>query len=180
MKVALESSLDVLFAKDAIRELVLAYCRGADRGDLALMRSLYEEGAADEHGVNPSKTAAEFLDMAPELRKGYDSFQHHITNHAIRVDGDVAEGEAYLLAYHWTNKGEEAEVRVLYGRFLDRYSRRTGQWRFAHRKLVRDWVHEYTAPAMPLVDGPVALGRIDARDPSYAFFTHFSLGPAEA
>ncbi|OBF94782.1 hypothetical protein A5790_08820 [Mycobacterium sp. 852002-51152_SCH6134967] len=66
------------------------------------------------------------------------------------------------------------------GRYLDRYSKREDRWKFAHRKCVADWTHEFSSPLATDVKNPVsgnlARGRMDAQDPSYAFFTAFPRG----
>jgi hypothetical protein len=144
------------------------------------MRSLYEEGAMDDHEFNKTNTAAEFLDAVAELQKGFTVLQHNITNHSIRVDGDYAEGECYMVVWHWFGSGDDTRVRLLGGRYLDHYSRSTGQWRFTYRKILRDWMHEYAAPALPADAGDGKVGRLDGQDPSYAFFKLFSAGPAQA
>src|ERR1700742_1228918 len=118
------TQIETIIAKDAIRELVQTYCNACDRGDLELLKSLYLEDAADDHGVNPSGTVKEFLDMVPEMLSSIHVIQHNITNHSIRVRGDEAEGEAYALDYHSFEGADGPTLLVLGGRYLDRYRRR--------------------------------------------------------
>ncbi|KUI37850.1 hypothetical protein AU197_08890 [Mycobacterium sp. IS-1590] len=172
------SNLDALIAKDEIRDLVLHYCRAMDRGDVGLAASLYEQGARDEHGFNPTNTADEFVDSIGALLGGLAALQHNVTNHLIRITGpDTAEGEAYVVAYHRAERDGVGHVLITGGRYLDRYSKREGQWKFAHRKCVADWTHEFSSPLVTddnnPVSGKLANGRMDAQDPSYAFFTAF-------
>ena len=47
----MDPRLQALLDKDAIRDLVTAYCRAADRKDTALMRSLYHPDATEDHGA---------------------------------------------------------------------------------------------------------------------------------
>ncbi|KUI14856.1 hypothetical protein AU191_14135 [Mycolicibacterium acapulense] len=174
-------NLDALIAKDEIRDLVLNYCRAMDRGDVALAESLYEKGAHDEHGFNATNTAEEFIDSIGDLLGGLATLQHNVTNHLIRITGpDTAEGEAYVVAYHRAERAGVGYVLITGGRYLDRYSKREDRWKFAHRKCVADWTHEFSAPLASDVKNPVsgnlAQGRMDEQDPSYAFFTAFPRG----
>jgi hypothetical protein len=171
---------DALVAKDAIRELVLQFCRAVDRGDVALAESLYEHDALDEHGFNRTNTAREFLDSIEAMESGLATIQHNITNHLIRITGaHSAEGEAYVIAYHRADLEDAAYLLITGGRYLDRYSEREGQWRFTHRKCVVDWAHDMTVPPKLGDDSitvNIATGRMDADDPSFAFFTAFPRG----
>jgi len=174
-------ALENLIAKDEIRDLVQQYCRAVDRGDLALAAALYTDDALDEHGFNTSNTVREFLDSLEAMFSGLAATQHNITNHLIRLTGpDTAEGEAYLVAYHRAERKGVAHVLVTGGRYLDRYARRDGQWRIAHRKCVADWSHEFKAPLRAHGDDPVlgnlAEGRMDGQDPSYAFLSALPRG----
>ncbi|BBZ15554.1 nuclear transport factor 2 family protein [Mycobacterium branderi] len=177
-----QTGIDALVAKDAIRDLVLQFCRAVDRGDVALARSLYERNARDEHGINPTNTAAEFLDLIEPMEAGLAVIQHNITNHLIRLTGpDSAEGEAYVIAYHRAESGDTANLLITGGRYLDRYSRREGQWKIAHRKCTVDWANEMAVPAAldpanPITNGSIAAGRMDGDDPSYDFFTALKRG----
>ena len=173
------TTLETLLAKEEIRDLVFAYSRAVDRGDNDLLESLYHPDARDEHGINPSGTAEEFFQI---MRRGGRSsvLQHAITNHFIRVDGDQAEGEVYLIAYHVIG-ADDADPRafILGARYLDRYARRDGVWKFAHRLVVADWVEH--RPAEKVADAPaiagMATGRRDPDDPSYGYFRLFQRGP---
>lgn len=174
-----EQRLDILWSKDQIRDLAMRYCKGCDRADFDLLRSLYHPGAIDEHGFNASGSVEEFLDAIPAMQAPIEVLQHNITNHIITVDGDEAEGEVYILAYHRFPTDEGLIVLITGGRYLDRYSRRDGVWKIAHRLCVADWSHRSLAVVTPqtdFVEGNLAEGTMGADDPSYAFLRLSSRG----
>lgn len=175
-----EEMLDQLWSKEQIRDLALRYCRACDRADMALLESIYHDDALDEHGFNKTGTAREFLDAVPGMRAQMQELQHNITNHLITLDGDMAEGEVYNLAYHRYTGPDGPTLLITGGRYLDRYERRNGEWRISHRRCVDDWsvnlaapahgANEFTADALPR-------GCAGTADPSYAFFR--ALGAAQ-
>jgi SnoaL-like domain len=72
---------------------------------------------------------------------------HSICNEYVEVRGDVAFGEAYLVAYHRSGPEGRMVDMTLGARYVDRYERREGQWKIARRAVVYDWsrvepVHE--------------------------------------
>jgi ketosteroid isomerase-like protein len=168
-----KTNMDRLLAKEAIRDLVYQYCNAVDRGDMDLIRQLYHDDAVDEHGVNPSNTAGEFIDAIPALQKSIHVIQHHITNLIIQVNGDEAEGEAYVIAYHSFDHGEGPTLLITGGRYLDRYKQLGGAWKIAHRRCLTDWGHQFPvkdlSPAHTFT-ATLPTGRIGPSDPSYAFF----------
>jgi hypothetical protein len=178
MKNSSEAIEDML-AKEAIRNLVGQYCRGADRNDLDLLRSLYWEDALDEHGYNKSNTAKEFIDRIPEF-ESINCVQHNVTSQMISVIGDEAEGESYVIAYHNYMTPDGPMVMICGGRYLDRYTRRNGEWRIAHRKCTTDWGHEFAVPSLDppptFTDGAIAVGKKSGDDVSYDFFKFFTRG----
>jgi ketosteroid isomerase-like protein len=172
-------TIEDMLAKEAIRNLVGQYCRAADRNDLDLLRSLYWEDALDEHGYNKSNTAKEFIDRIPEF-EGINCVQHNVTSQMIAVNGDEAEGESYVIAYHNYMTPDGPTVMICGGRYLDRYTRKNGEWRIAHRKCTTDWGHEFGVPSLDppatFTDGAIAVGKKSGDDVSYGFFKLFTRG----
>jgi hypothetical protein len=169
-----DDQIDRLLSKDAIRDLVVQYCIGVDRGDIALLEQLYEPDGIDEHGYNLTDTAREFLDSIAGLQTQIHALQHNVTNHMIHVAGDEAEGEVHIIAYHRFDTADGPAMLITGGRYLDRYHRREGVWRIAHRKCVDDWSHQFPVPSgdgqKDFTDGRLAKGRIGPDDPAYPFF----------
>lgn len=133
-------ALATLVAKDEIRELALLYSRGVDRKDAALLRDLYTDDATDTHGDTfdgPAQDYVAFLERAlPYMR--YSG--HHVCNHLISVNGDEAEGAIYALAYHVIPDGQGGwQEDFMCVRYLDRYRRQDGRWRFAQRVVSYDY-----------------------------------------
>ena len=161
--------MDKLIAKDAIRDLVLRYCRAIDRRDYGALEKLYMPDAIDDHGGMFCGPASGFLEWLPDILESMQVTSHMITNHLITVDGDQAEGEVYCTAYHLTDDNEEI---IIGGRYLDKYSCVDGQWFFQHRKIVMDWNQE--GPASCSVDSPAVAGTPTGQpvesDPSTDFF----------
>jgi hypothetical protein len=122
--------------------VLMRYCRGVDRGDAELLRSVYHEGAVDHHGPlqftdAQSQFAAAVL---PHLDAMNEVGQHHITNCLIELDGDTASVESYWLAFQPTKTEDGAERRnFMGGRYIDRFERRHGRWAIAERTVVIDW-----------------------------------------
>jgi ketosteroid isomerase-like protein len=133
-----DDSLRNLLDKQEIYELLVRYCRAIDRCDEQLLRSVYHPDATDLHGVFDG-TASDFCSwVIPALRK-LKKTTHRISNVIIEVDGEIAFSEAYFVAFHrFAKEGKDYDVLVG-GRYLDRFERRNGIWKIAHRQVVFDW-----------------------------------------
>jgi hypothetical protein len=134
------SALQRLLDIQEIRDLVMRYCRAIDRRDLAQLEALYHDDATDDHGAFSAGPARQFLQLLPQILDSMIATSHQILNHYIQVEGDYAEGEVYMIAYHLTRDEQGKEIEVIVGgRYLDIYEKRDSVWRFKYRKIVSDW-----------------------------------------
>jgi ketosteroid isomerase-like protein len=173
-------SIEEISAHLEIRQLLNRYCRGVDRGDIDLIKSVYHPDAIDDHGpwVGPG---VEFADaIVPMLDGSHGIGQHHITNVLIELDGSKAAVESYFLGFH-PDKTSDGRVTGLTGRYLDRFERRNGEWRIAHRKVVLDWaappnVESDLHKMFPNVESELKKGTPNGKrreaDPSHGLFSH--------
>ena len=173
----MDRALQEMLEKHRLHELVLAYCRAVDRRDFALVRSLYHDDAIDDHGAMFSGPADAFVAWLPGVMAQFEATQHSLSNALFAVEGEQANGEIYVVAYHRTHPPDAQEV-VIGGRYLDRYERRQGQWKFSHRALALDWctVRAVDPAAYQQFAAGAALGRPGADDPSYASLPLFRRG----
>jgi hypothetical protein len=147
-----------------IQQVLYRYCRAVDRGDAALLESVYHPGAIDNHGAFHG-TGAEFAAMLVPLMDASPRVgQHHITNILIDLTGDEADVEGYFMALHPAPDGSHIPVN---GRYLDRFERRDGRWAITERTVVVDW----SGPAIPWSpwpsNGDYPQGGRRERDPSH-------------
>ena len=168
-----EGALQALLDKQAITELVYAYCRAADRHDYDLMRSLYHPDAIDDHGSFFRGLAVDFIEQLPAIQEPMLILHHNVTTVNIALDGDYAEGEIYILAFHQV-AGEDAPMDLLIGgRYLDRYAKRDGCWKFSERAVLADWAR-VEQPSTVRLDHPMVegahIGLPGDDDPAYGFF----------
>jgi hypothetical protein len=66
---------------------------------------------------------------------------------------------------------------VVGGRYLDKYDKRSGAWKFVERAIVTDWAH-VNDPSSVDLSHPITQGTLTGTpgddDPSYRFFAHLS------
>jgi hypothetical protein len=157
-----------------LRRLVNSYCRAVDRGDIDLLRAMYHDDAKDDHGTFSTGSADNFLKELAASRPYIRSMQHNVTTTNFAVDGNLAEGEIYTIATHTFVAGDHDVDVILGGRYLDKYEKRDGTWKFVVRKIVTDWAH-VNDPSTVDLSHPVTKhtprGTPDANDPSHQFFS---------
>lgn len=134
-------ALENLVAKEEIRELALLYSRGVDRQDSELLRTLYTSDATDTHGDTFDGGAEAYCDF---LEKSFPYMKysgHHVCNHLISVDGKVAEGEVYAIAFHLIPDGKGGYLEdLMCVRYVDNYRKEEdGRWRFSKRIVTYDF-----------------------------------------
>jgi hypothetical protein len=145
----LERALRDVVAKQAIHDALLRYCRGIDRGDDALVLSAFHADAVDDHTGEAAPVAERVPRVLAKARRDGRTTSHHLGNVLIAVDGEVATSESYLVAHHrLVHDGRELDW-VLGARYLDRFERREGAWRIAHRTVVYDWDRFDEVPPRP-------------------------------
>jgi len=170
---ALMASLRQVADKDAIRDVLMRFCRGVDRLDEELLKSCYHADSYDDHG--PFKGNGH--DFAAHIVKSIAERAHHTThsvaNVLIELDSenhDVARSESYVLAYlRRTDDAGKEWLDFFSGRYLDRFERREGVWRIASRIVVHDWSvsTELGAAGFPLPMTTFTQGRRDRADLVY-------------
>jgi SnoaL-like domain len=160
-----------LLDTQAIQDSLVRYCRGVDRADAGLIASAYHSDAVDEHGAQcfvGHGIGAGIIAMTRAMRVTL----HCITNTTVAFhSADEAGCECYFST--WQTMEVDGRERILagLGRYLDRFERRRGQWRIAHRLVVVD-----LATLLPESNFKAArpdLGQRGGGDPSYALLrTH--------
>ena len=131
----------------AIRELVDAYARCADRRDAAGQMALFTE---DTHFVvyrdatvdEPTQELHGREALAPVFANlnTYVATTHFNGQSTVALDGERAEGESYCIAHHLSvDEGGRRTMMVASLRYLDEFVKQDGVWRFARRRLVVDW-----------------------------------------
>ena len=141
----LERNVRTLLDREEITEVLHRASRGVDRGDLDMMESCFHPDALDYRGVvnGPAANAREALRNITLAVT-----QHVTTNISIELDGDIANVESYVTAFHHIDPAPGCPERdeLLRARYVDRFERRDGAWKIACRITVWDWSGMWLSP----------------------------------
>lgn len=137
---SLEARIDRLESWQTIYDLLCDYMRAQDRLLPTLHRSVFHDDATTDYGSFKGDP-----DQFVAFAQG--ALTPHLANHhmigQVRIDfetPDLGFGEVYFQAFHRiVEDGEEKDLWVS-GRYVDRYERRGGTWKIAHRSELVDWV----------------------------------------
>ena len=153
-----------LIDRQQIVELIHRYARCVDRIDEALGHSVFHPDATADYGDFYQGSGFGAIDAICESHRHLLTHSHQITTTTIEVAGDRAASEAYHLASVRMMAGETLMQVTVWGRYLDRWSRRDGRWGIDHRQVIRDF--DEIRPVTPLTSEQTA--RRDKDCPSYA------------
>jgi SnoaL-like domain len=162
-----------LFDRTEIEQLSGWYMRGLDRRDPELLASVFHDDATTHYGAFTGGPA-EFVTMAMGALVNHEVNQHFLGQINLwfgseEADGPVrrATGEVYFQAFHRVLGADRTDMFIC-GRYVDRYERRGGIWRIAHRTEVVDWARtEPTSDAYLPARPHLVTGRPDRADLSY-------------
>jgi hypothetical protein len=127
------TTLELLAARLAIRDLLYRYARGVDRRDLDLVRSCFAPDARYE-GTLARGTVTEMLAALPAAMGRYATTLHFMSEPAVMIDGATARSETPAVAYHVLSDppGELRAVAVVYE---DELERAASGWRIVARRV---------------------------------------------
>ena len=128
----LEATLRELADRQAITDLIHAYCECFDRNDPEGVAALFTRDAIIDYNPDtPDITGAELADtIAVGLRDTFAATSHHVSNVMITFEGsDAARSLCYVDAWHRYRNG--APDGFLWGRYLHGYRRTESGWRIS-------------------------------------------------
>jgi hypothetical protein len=141
------AKLQRLVDRAEIYDVMCRYARGVDRGDADLIRSAYHPDAYDDH-VDYKGDIDGFIKWLDTRFVPFVNSMHFLGNCFVEFAGpDLAFVEtSYASRRLRLPVGEEAAglgphdmiMRQSWGRYLDRFERRNGEWRVARRVVIVD------------------------------------------
>jgi len=168
-----DARLDALLDRQSIHEVLMRNARGADRADAELLASCYHEDAIEEHGNLFKGNAHEYIIGAMARAADMPTIAHYLCNISIELLVDIAHVETYVLTFARLSGMGKAHDTLTGARICDRFEKREGIWKIAHRKAVFDWNRDMVSaegwclglfkPEHP----DMVLGRRDRQDLSY-------------
>lgn len=169
-------TVETLLAKQEIADVIYRYARGIDRLDFDLVRSCYHPDAYDDHGTLKGNVD-EFIAGVEAFLPQFVVTQHFMGNMLIEVDGDRARAETYAVAYHRKALADGSGKDDVFGiRYVDRFERRGGEWKIAHRVVATEWRRVDPVPPGKVRGGIGVWGRRDQNDVIYWIMS--AAGPA--
>ena len=132
------STLDVLLAKDAIREAMAKYCHALDACNFAGVAALFAEDGVwtTDYGTATGRAEIEaFLAKVVPTKGNGPQRKHYICNTLIEVAGSEASAVSdYLII----RESEAGLIPVMGGTYKDRFRQVGGRWLFSQKFLVHD------------------------------------------
>lgn len=123
-----------------IGELLARYSRALDTRDWGLLGEVFTADAACDYGALGSPEGIEAITALIRGTIGdLDGTQHLVGNVVVRVEGDEAAADCYLISQHVRADTPGGDHYLLGGRYADRVVRTPAGWRIAHRTLHRMW-----------------------------------------
>jgi hypothetical protein len=132
----------------AIRELVDAYARCADRRLADEQKSLFTPDTRfvvymDGEGSEPTQILDGREALTPvfaDLNR-YQATHHFNGQSTFILDGGQATGETYCVAHHLsTDDDGQRKLMIAHLRYGDTVIKADGAWRFAERNLYVEWI----------------------------------------
>ncbi|VTU36473.1 Putative lumazine-binding protein [Variovorax sp. PBS-H4] len=138
-----------------IQHVMAQWCRSVDRLDFDGMRAVFHPDALDIHGAYNGDVDG-LVDWIRERHSNIPFSMHAVSNMLIEfASADLALVETYVrttqrypaearekldqLAGGKAGAGDGGMDLMTCSRYVDRFERRNGEWRIAHRTLVADW-----------------------------------------
>lgn len=148
----LEQRIAELEAREEIKAIIANYNHGVDKLDEKLFMSLWEEDAVwdigDPWGICVNKQ--EILEKITAIWEGLPETHHYGMNEVITVD--IENGTATSVSdVDCTATNANGVPLVIAATNWDKYTNKSGQWRFAERKIK---IHYMTPVLEPWSDQP--------------------------
>ncbi len=170
--------------KDDIRDIIAGYAHAVDRRRWDMMQNMFHGDAT--FGFGPVQGGwRDFVDQARMIINSCVATHHQLGQMLISDGGkNVAHAETYMTAMHIVPPGypvpevfpsrSEDYSAIIAGRYVDRFEKRAGEWRIAHRTGIYDWREYRTIGEANLSDvPPEARGLHDDSDPSTPVSRHW-------
>ncbi|ARK29964.1 nuclear transport factor 2 family protein [Halalkalibacter krulwichiae] len=142
MSKTLEDRIDELEARHQIYEVIANYNHGVDKKDRELFMDVWEENAIWDLG-DPGgccRNKQEILERLEISWRDVPKTHHYTVN--IVVTTDMENGMATAISdLDATAMDKEGTAFVIAGTYYDRFSKSTGKWRLAERKVK---IHSFT------------------------------------
>jgi hypothetical protein len=132
-------------AKQEILEGLYRYCYAVDRIDPSLLAEVWHPGALAHYEGFFDGPAGECMERVLDSHRACAATSHQVTNAMIEVDGEKGTSQCYVTA---CVRAGPADV-VVRGRYLDRWSRRGGQWRIEERTYTQDLMETIPVDGAP-------------------------------
>jgi hypothetical protein len=156
-----------------IRDCVARHAHAFDRCDLDLAKSVYWPEAIEHHSGSYSGPAYPWIEETfvwlRKVRAGWKL----MSNPLIRLSGTEARVESYVLAVNQIGAtGGEIREAFIGGRYLDRMTKRAGEWRIIERHAFIEWHSdkEELKPGTPFFGKVPDSGDFFPNDPSTEHF----------
>jgi SnoaL-like domain len=166
----MKPTAEQLLARVEIHDVLLRYLRGVDRRDMYLVRSAYHPDATQSNpylAPGEDASARSLVELIESHAGGITMSMHFLGNVFYEfADDELAIVESYVVAYqvHRRDNGSEEFVETGF-RYLDRFEKRSAEWKIAHRVLPLNFIRPVTpAENAPLFKNPVMSSR-DESDP---------------
>ena len=128
-------SLQQLVDKQAITEVLFAYCALLDRMDLGALAALFTEDCLVDYGPEQRLRSLGSDGLRNDLARmwRWTRTSHHLSNVTVSLDddGEHASACSYVLAWHERPDGSTA---MMMGRYEDRLVQTAGKWLISARR----------------------------------------------
>ena len=163
MRSVFASFLEELEARTAIEDCLKRFARAVDRQDWKAAREHYHDDAVDNHGFFNGPADA-FLAHIEKLHAVQRHSMHFNTN--VLIEFQTKE-KAFVETYVLVLQRFDDRRATASARYLDRFEKRNGQWRVAHRTLVFGDMVPDTATEPPKFPPEFTQQKHDMSDPLY-------------